>query len=96
MPESFSSRPDAGQLPELGTEGLVLWRLRSDRGHRWCEVADIAGALAVRVHDPTTRETLRWEAYETAASVVRAASEWCEDYLAAGWVVIDIDLDEPD
>ena len=92
--ESNSSRPDAALLPEVTANGLVLWRLRVPDHQLWCTVEDFAGELALRVHDQATDQTMISETHDTAASVVERADELRDRFMADGWDVVDVDLDE--
>ncbi len=96
MTESFSSRPDAALLPEVTADGLVLWRLRVPGHALWCTVEDIAGQLLLRVYDPSTGQTMAHDTLDTAALVVQRADDVRDLFIADGWELVDVDLDEPD
>ena len=93
MTDWLTGRPDAGALPEV-SDGLVLWRLRCGDQQLWCQVEDVAEALAARVYSPATGETVVWEFFDTAAALVEGADAFRNNHLAAGWV--EVDVDEPD
>ena len=84
-------------LPELAKHGLALWRLRwgADR-QLWCEVEDFAGELVLRVNDPGTDEPTIMDVCESIELAVRRADALRDQFVAAGWEVVDVDLDEPD
>jgi len=84
-------------LPELTDEGLLLWRLRWSPDHQlWCLVAESSGELAVRVHDPATGRTTTAGVYANIASTIDRAEALRIQFIAAGWQIVDVDLDEPD
>ena len=62
----------------------------------WCEVCDFAGELLLRVHDPVTDETTIAEVCKSIESAVGGADALRDQFVAAGWEVVDVDLDEPD
>ncbi len=95
MPDPSYRRRDSVLVPELTTDGLVLWRLREPNRQLWCTVEDFAGQLALRVYDPGTGHTAVAEAH-TVASVVGRADELRIQFVAEGWELVDVDLDEPD
>ena len=83
--------------PELTKHGLVLWRLRwaSDR-QLWCEGGDFAGELVLRVDNLATGQTTVSEVHETIESAIGRADSLRDQFIAAGWQEVDVDLDEPD
>ena len=94
MPDPLHRRRDSVLVPELTTDGLVLWRLRDPDYQLWCTVEDFAGQLALRVYEPGTGRTAVVEAH-TVASVVGRADELRIQFVAEGWERGDVDLDEP-
>ncbi len=84
-------------LPELSCRGLVLWRLRRSPDEQlWCTVHDFVGELSLSVHDPSAPQRATAEAYQNVVSLIERADHLQERLLAAGWEVVDVDLDEPD
>ncbi len=74
-----------------------LWRLRwGAHSQLWCEVGDFAGELVLRVYDPGTDETTIAEVCESIESALGGADALRVQFVAAGWDVVDVDLDEPD
>ena len=96
VPESSYDDPDSVLLPELTAAGLVLWRLRVPDHQLWCTVEDSVGQLTLRVHDPGTGQTAVAETHTTIAAVVTRAHELRVQFVADGWIVVDVDLDDPD
>ena len=83
--------------PELTAQGLVLWRLRrSPEEQLWCSVHDFAGDLSLIVQDPAAPRTAAAEAHQHIESLVNRADRLRDQLLAAGWELVDADLDEPD
>ncbi len=59
--------------------------------------ADLAWSpLALRVNDPATRQTTVAEVHETIESAIGRADSLRDQFIAAGWQEVDVDLDEPD
>ena len=84
-------------LPEVTTHGLVLWRMRrSPEKQLWCSVRDHAGELALIVQDPSTPRLAVAENHSHVGSLVDRATHLWDQLHAAGWTVVDVDLDEPD
>ena len=84
-------------LPELTQDGLALWRLRWGADSQlWCEVGDFAGELLLRFYDPGTDETTLAEVCESIEAAVGQADALRDQFVAAGWEVVDADLDESD
>ncbi len=84
-------------LPELTAEGLSLWRLtRVPDQHLWCTVSDFAGDLALTIHNLGTGQVPVAESHDTIDTLVQRADELRDQFLAAGWSEVDVDLDEPD
>ena len=84
-------------LPEITADGLVLWRLCwTPESQLWCVVGDCAGELALTIHDQTSGLVPVVEVYPTIPSVVSRAEALRDEFIAAGWEVVDVDLNEPD
>ena len=84
-------------LPEVPAHGLVLWRLRrSPEEQLWCTVRDFAGELALVVQDQATPRTAVAEPHSDIARLIDRAETQREQLMAAGWQLVDVDLDEPD
>ncbi len=84
-------------LEELTADGLVLWRLRWSSAHQsWCVVENRAGDLTLTVYDQGTDRVQVAEVHETVASAISRADALRDQAVAAGWEVVDVDLDEPD
>ena len=84
-------------LPELTAEGLVLWRVRrSPHEQLWCSVHDFVGELSLTVQDPAAPRAAAAESHPDIGSLITRADHLQEQLLAAGWELVDIDLDEPD
>ena len=84
-------------LPEVTARGLVLWRLRrSPEEQLWCSVRDFGGDLAFVVQDPAAPRTAVAEPHRDIASLVDRAETLRAQLRAAGWQLVDVDLDEPD
>ncbi len=86
-------------LPEVTASGLVLWRLRlSSAQQRWCSVrvADDAGELVLTIFDPGTDGALISEAHADIGLLIDRAESLRDQLVAAGGVIVDVDLDEPD
>ena len=62
----------------------------------WCVVEDFLGELLLRVYDPTTGQALASEVRSSVAAVVERADDLRRQFTADGWLLLDIDLDEPD
>ena len=80
--------------PELTADGLVLWRVRRSERQVWCEVKDLSGELLIRVLDPATARSVVSEVHDTVAAVVGRAVQLQHQFSAAGWELVDFDLDE--
>ena len=84
-------------LPEVTADGLILWRLRrTPEQQLWCAVSEFAGELALTVHDVATDQMPVAETYWDIESLVSRAEALRDQFLAAGWEAVDVDLDEPD
>ncbi len=86
-------------LPEVTASGLILWRLRlSSAQQRWCSVCvpDDAGELVLTICDPGTDWALISEAHADIGLLVARAESLRDQFVAAGAVIVDVDLDEPD
>ena len=84
-------------LPEVTAHGLVLWRLRrSPEEQLWCSVRNFAGELTLVVQDPAAARTAVAEPHPHIASLVGRAETLRDQLIAAGWQMVDVDLDEPD
>ena len=86
-------------LPEVTTSGLVLWRLRlSSAQQRWCSVRipPGAGELVLTICDPGTDRPLMSEAHADIGRLIDRAESLRDQLVAAGGVIVDVDLDEPD
>ncbi len=84
-------------LPEVTAEGLVLWRVRRSPDEQlWCSVHDFVGELSMTVHNPSTPRTADAEVHSNIGSLIDRADHLQKQLLAAGWEVVDVDLDEPD
>ena len=84
-------------LPEVTAHGLVLWRLRRSPGEQlWCSTLDLADELALTVQDPTTQRAVITETHSHIGSLINRAEKLQRELEAAGWQLIDVDLDVPD
>ena len=84
-------------LPELMAEGLILWRVRrSPHEQLWCAVHDLAGELSLTLQDPAAPRAAAAEAHPGIGSLIARADHLRDHLLAAGWELVDVDLDEPD
>ena len=84
-------------LHELTADGLILWRLRWTANHQmWCVVEDSADNLALTVYEQGSNRVPVFEVHETITSVVSRANALRDQAVAAGWEVVDVDLDEQD
>ena len=81
-------------LPEVTTDGLVLWRLRRRQQEFVCRVTDFCGELALVVHNLARRDVPRGEAHQDIVSLVRRADAVRNIYLAAGWREVDPEASE--
>lgn len=82
--------------PELTAWGLVLWRLRRSQDQQlWCSVRDVGGELALTVHDPANDRSAVAEVHPEIVPLVHRADALKDQFVCAGWQLIDIDLDEP-
>ena len=76
---------------------LTVWSsgvcVRSER-QVWCEVKDLSGELLIRVLDPATARSVVSEVHDTVAAVVGRAVQLQHQFSAAGWELVDFDLDE--
>ncbi len=86
--------PVPALAPELTADGLVLWRVRRSERQVWCEVKDLSGELLIRVLDPATARSVVSEVHDTVAAVVGRAVQLQHQFSAAGWELVDFDLDE--
>ena len=81
----------------MTAHGLVLWRLRrSPEEQLWCTVRDFAGELALVVQNQATPRTAIAEPHPDIARLIDRAETLREQLMAAGWQLVDVDLDEPD
>ncbi len=84
-------------LPEVTASGLILWRLRlSPEEQLWCSVHDFAGDLSLTVQDPAEARTAAAAAHPNIGSLIDRAEHLRDQLEAAGWRLVDVDLDEPD
>ncbi len=84
-------------LPEITDEGLSLWRLsRPPDDQLWCSVSRFGGELALTVNNLGTGQVPVAESHSDVGAIIRRADELREQFVAAGWTEIDVDLDEPD
>ncbi len=52
--------------------------------------------MTLTIYDQSTNRPALTEVHETIASVVSRAEALRDQAVAAGWEVVDVDLDEPD
>jgi len=84
-------------LPELLSDGLVLWRLRrSPEESFWCSVSDREGRLVLTIQSPSNTRLTMSESHTHIRSIIDRADRLQEQFCAAGWVEVDVDFDEPD
>ena len=84
-------------LEELTTDELLLWRVRwASDNQLWCVVENFCGDMTLTIYDHGTNRPALTEVHETIASVVSRADALRDQAIAAGWEVVDVDLDEPD
>lgn len=75
----------------------MLWRMRqSPEQQLWCSVRDHAGELALIFQDPSTPRTAVTESHPLIGSLIDRAAHVQDRLRAAGWQIVDVDLDEPD
>lgn len=83
-------------LPELTTEGLILWRLRrTSESQLWCSVAQFAGELALTVHDLGADDVKVAETHWDVVSLIDRSDALRDEFVQLGWTLIDVDLVEP-
>ncbi len=83
--------------PELTADGVVLWRLRRTSEHQlWCVVGDFGGELTLTIYDLASDKVPVEEVHATIASLLSRADALRDQHTAAGWELVDVDLDEPD
>ena len=81
----------------MTAHGLVLWRMRRSPDQQlWCSVCDRASELALTVQDPAERRTAVAEPHAHIGSLIDRAENLRDQLEAAGWQLVDVDLDEPD
>ena len=84
-------------LPEVSADGLVLWRLRRSSDEQfWCSVTDAQGELVLTVHNPSCSGIAVREKHPDVSSLLERAERVSATFRAAGWRVVDVDVDEPD
>lgn len=83
-------------IPELSTDGLILWRLRRTSDDQlWCSASAFAGELALTVHDLASDQVRVTETHWDVVSLVDRSDELRNDFIELGWIPVDVDLVEP-
>jgi len=84
-------------LPEVSSTGLVLWRLRRSSAEQyWCSVCDREGELVLTLRNPTSSGMAVSETHSHISSLIDRAERLRRQFCAAGWMMVDVDFDEPD
>ena len=84
-------------LPEVSATGLVLWRLRRSSAEQyWCSVCDREGELVLTLGNPSSSGMAVSEKHSDISSVIDRAEHLRQQFCATGWVMVDVDFDEPD
>ena len=84
-------------LPKLTVDGPVLWRLRREAHEQlWCSVSDFAGEFTLTVNNLGTGQVLMAEAHLAVVPLMNRTWGLRDQFVAAGWEEVDVDLDEPD